>query len=105
MSATVPVLSALAVVSISSVHCWPSLCIPAQQILVLQMLLANNILTVQTYKWWKSSKVGQIMFTKLPFNLMIEKCRPEVTILILQLYHDVALKLVILGENRYDRNL
>jgi len=65
--------------------------------------LVNDILTLQTYKWWRSPKVGQVLFTKNSFDLVVEKC--WVTTLILQLYLDVALELVILGEYCYHRNL
>jgi hypothetical protein len=103
MSATALLLSALAVISISSVHCWPPLCIPTHQKSVLYMLMVNNTLTLQTDIWWRSSKLSQVMFTKSAFHLIIEKF--WITILLLQLHHDVALKLVILGEYCYHRNL
>jgi hypothetical protein len=64
--------------------------------------LVNKVLTLQTYKRWRSLEVGQKMFAENPFHLVIEE--RWITVLIFQLHHNIAPELVILGEHRYHWN-
>jgi hypothetical protein len=62
-----------------------------------------EILTLQTYEWWRFRKAGQIMLIEYVFDLGVEE--RWVTMLILQLDADVAPELIVLREHRYHRNL
>ena len=61
-----------------------------------------TVLTLQTYKQWSSLEVGQKLFTENCFHLIIEEC--WITMLILQLHHNIMPELVILSEHGYHRN-
>jgi hypothetical protein len=69
-------------------------------------LLSNKILTLQTYKWCRSIKVGQVLFLEDLFHFVVEECRDisRVTTLILQLKPDVVSEIVIFREYGYHRN-
>jgi hypothetical protein len=106
--AAVPRESMSAVSSIRPLHRWSGLCIPTGDKLVqytfrtvLSMVI--EILTLQTYKRWRSCKVGQIMLIEYAFDLDVKE--RWVTMLILQLHLDVAPELIVLREHRYHRDL
>ena len=61
-------------------------------------------LTLQTNKWWGSTKAGQIILIEDTFHLGVKVC-PSVTTFILQLHLDVALELIKFCENGYYRDL
>jgi len=94
MRATTSPESELAVSLIRSVHCWPALCIPAGQKSAKYRFVSNKILTLQTYKWWRSTKPGQITLLETSLHLGINLC----FWMILERYLDVTLELVIFGE-------
>jgi hypothetical protein len=62
-----------------------------------------DILTLQTYKWWRSRKTPQIMFVEYAFDLGVEE--RWVPMPILQLDHDITPELIELREHRYHRDL
>jgi hypothetical protein len=62
-------------------------------------------LTLQAYKGWRSTKVGQIMFIECAFNLCVKEHWVMTTTLILQPNPDVAPELIVLREYRYHRDL
>jgi hypothetical protein len=66
--------------------------------------LAKKVLTLQANKWWGSAKAAQIISIEQPFHFGV-KVSFLVTTFILQLHLDVALELIIFGENRYYRDL
>jgi hypothetical protein len=64
----------------------------------------KEVRTLQENKWWGSAKACQIVSIKHTFHLGV-KVSVWIATFVLQLHLDVALELIIFGENRYYRNL
>ena len=64
----------------------------------------QEILTLQANKWRRSTKAAQIILIEHTFCLCVNVSF-YVTTIVLQLHLDVALELIIFGENRYYRHL
>ena len=64
----------------------------------------KKVLTLQADKWWGSAKAAQIISIEHTFHFGV-KMSFGVTTFILQFHLDVALELIIFGENRYYRDL
>ena len=64
----------------------------------------KEVRTLQANKWWGSAKACQIVSIKHTLHLGV-KVSVWIATFVLQLHLDVALELIIFGENRYNRDL
>jgi hypothetical protein len=108
MRATTLSDSSLAVVSISSLHPWPGLCIPARcetGISIAYDMLVNKILTLQPDNRWGPLKASQILVLKDFFHRGVDLLLTvSATTFIFQLELDVEPELVVFREYCYYRN-
>src|SRR6267142_3650156 len=96
--------SASEVSSIRALQRAPALCSSAAREISIVCFDGHRNLTLQTYIRWSSPKVGEIFLIEYAIDLDME-LRFCVTILILQPHLNVPPELIILGEDRYHRDL